>query len=147
MNDRQIGYLVERLGNLPPPGRRRVTEFWRFEEEKTQSRYAQIADYQEQEYIAKLEKMQDLKKSVVFIAADVRDILETALPKDKKALLTEFELLTFFIFLANYKPYCLFNEKGSEFKMAKESIGRVFRLLAKLKQAEKGTERGRHDKS
>ena len=146
MNDRQAGYLAERLDSLPQLGRRRILEYLRFEEEKALPWNAQRADYLEQEYLAKLEKVRALKKTVDSIAAAARAMLETTLPKEEKALLTEFELLIFFIFLANFKPYCLFNQKGSFLKAAEKSIKRVLKLLEKLKKAEGMTSGGRNDK-
>jgi hypothetical protein len=146
MSDRHTDVLVQRLEGLPPSGKRRVLDYLRFEEERAQPWHTEEADSRLQEYNSKLETVRDLKERISFVSADVRNILHTALPKDKRELLTEFELLTFFIFLANYKTYCLFNERGSEFKMAKESVARVYRMLVKLKKAEKETEGGRHDK-
>ncbi len=137
MTDQHTVIWAKRLDALPQNRKQKVLEYLRFEEERARPNHESEADNRLQEYKAKLEKVHDLKERIDFIATDINTILHTALSKNQRALLAEYELLTFFIFLCNYKASCLFNETGSEFRAAIESIARAHRLLVRLKKAEK----------
>jgi len=136
----------ERLDSLPPIGKQRTLEYLRFWEEKEQPWHAQEIDALEQEYISKFEKIVDLRETLGWISADIKNAISSTLSKNEKALLAEFEILTFAIFLTQYKPFCLFKKRGMEFKLAKESAARSLVLLTKLKKAEKRAEGGHYDK-
>jgi len=82
-----------------------------------------------------------LKQRLDFVIADVRGILDMSLPRDKGGCLLNWKYSRFVFFVATNKPYNLFDQDGPEYTIATNSVARCFRTLAKLRKAEKITDK------